>query len=292
MRLQSPNRCCPVCGEILDKSQFHNIKNTSYNGTTPICKQCIAKQYEKYYNKLNRPDAAMWCVCAENGIPFISSVWDAVVENYNKRRGTNTTNCPATTYLKKLDEVMPEYEGFYQSDKMLDAFMELNNVDNSTKETAVELERRRDKQRKEWGEFSEDALDWLDNCYKDYTDGIGHMDKITEARYRDLCKAEWLKRVADQNGDIAEINKARDNISAMLKMLHLDNFKGNDRSDEDKRIERIIWNIENTEPAECEDLNKYRDFSGLTAAFNDLKRTMQNLVCGSKDYPNIPRGER
>jgi hypothetical protein len=50
--------------------------------------------------------------------------------------------------------------------------------------------------------------------------------------------------------------------------------------------------IENEEPAEEEDKEKYRDIAGFEGAFKEIMRSMKNLIAGTKEYPNVPKGER
>ena len=291
MQLKTNEAYCVSCNEVKSRQDaFYRIFNTHYKrGVSPICKECAEKIYNELYTKLGRPDAAMWCICSYIGVPFKFDIWQQVVADYTDGARANNMkrHAPIAKYLELLGK---EYSGFFESDRMLSSFIGID-IDKNI-ETDQELNDRREEQHKNWGEFGDEALDWLDGCYTDYTNGIGHMDKITVARYRDLCKAEWLKRKADEGGDVAEINKARDNVTAMLKILKLDNFKGNERTDEEKRIEKMTWNYENVGPAECEDLDKYRNFSGFAKPWDDFKRTVSNLVGGTKDFPNVPRSER
>ena len=50
--------------------------------------------------------------------------------------------------------------------------------------------------------------------------------------------------------------------------------------------------IENEEPAEEEDKEKYRDIAGFEGAFKEIMRSMRNLICNTKEFPNIPKEER
>ena len=99
------------------------------------------------------------------------------------------------------------------------------------------------------------------------------------------------KRKTDESGDIQEIAKAQDSLNKQLALLKLNNFKDNKQSDTEKFIERMAWNIENTKPAECEDTQKYKDFSNFGINWEDIMRTVKNLVSGSREYPDIPRDE-
>lgn len=52
------------------------------------------------------------------------------------------------------------------------------------------------------------------------------------------------------------------------------------------------WNIENTKPCECEDLNKYKDFSGFEPTWKDILRCCKNLVGGGREYPDLPSDQK
>ena len=117
------------------------------------------------------------------------------------------------------------------------------------------------------------------------------MDTNLEKRYRDLAKAELRKRRADESGDIQEIAKAQDNLKKILDMLKLSDFQNNKETEIDKHIERIAWTIENTKPAECKDLDKYKDFSKFGIKWKELLRCIRNLLAGTREYPDIPKGE-
>ena len=93
-------------------------------------------------------------------------------------------------------------------------------------------------------------------------------------------------------GDIGEIKQAQANLTEMLKLLKLNDFQSNQKSETEKMIERKIWMIENTKPAECEDLDIYRDVSGFEETWNHILRCVKNLVAGSREYPDVPRDER
>ena len=174
---------------------------------------------------------------------------------------------------------------------MLDDFIDINN-DEESEEDKVDWE----EQIRVWGKFvnsdgelDEESYNYLNFTFEDYTKDLIEMDANLIRRYRDLCKAELRKRKADESGDIQEIAKAQDNLKKMLDMLKLSNFKDNKQSDTEKFIERMAWNIENTKPAECEDTQKYKDFSNFGINWEDIMRTVKNLVAGTREYPEVPR---
>ena len=128
--------------------------------------------------------------------------------------------------------------------------------------------------------------------FQAYTQDFPEMDANLTNRYRDLCKAEYRKRKADEKGDVSEIKQAQANLTDLLKLLKLNDFQSNQKSEMEKMIERKIWMIENTRPAECEDLDIYKDVSGFEKTWGEILRCVKNLVAGSREYPEIPREER
>ena len=147
-----------------------------------------------------------------------------------------------------------------------------------------------------WGKYPDDeyidAYEFLEKTFQAYTQDFQEMDANLINRYRDLCKAEYRKRKADENGDVSEIKQAQANLTDLLKLLKLNDFQSNQKSEMEKMLERRIWMIENTRPAECEDLNIYRDFSGFEKTWNDILRCVRNLVAGTREYPDVPKDEQ
>lgn len=291
MRLKSTDRLCYVCGEIKPMANFYPSINPHHFGKkTPICKECADVLYNEYFNKTQRYDAAVWCTLADMGLPFIDDVWQEVLDSYEKRAEQMKGRTPIGYYIKCLNEHLNVVEGFWQSDKMLNSFMDIGSGESG--ETDVDLDNRRKRQRDDWGEFDDDDLDYLDKQFTEYTANLSGMDKITTMRYRDLCKAELAKRKADESGDNADIKNAKANLFDIMKLLKLDNFQGNERSDEEKRIEHMAYVIEHTKPAECEDLDKYRDFSGFDKNWKTIMRCVLNACAGTRNYPSLPKSER
>ena len=149
-----------------------------------------------------------------------------------------------------------------------------------------------DAQRKQWDRVwgaqykDDDDCEWLDEQFERYTMDILELEPAQETLYRDLCRA-LLERF---KGNMDKV--VFDQIKTLMSMLKLDDFKDNKQSETEKFIERMAFTIENTKPAECEDLEKYKDFSGFGKTWDGLMRCLKNLVGGSRDYPQIPREEQ
>ena len=277
---------CINCQSAKAFSNFHNhvIVGKKY---LPICKTCCNKKLKDYIAATKNDAAGLWCLLAELGIPFLREVWEPtqkiVFESTNAGRKPDLF----LTYLRTLKELGIMAEGFWQSNIMLDDFVEIGESKKEEVKEVVDL----NEQQRIWGKFEPEDYEFLNFTFNEYTQELLEMDANLIRRYRDLAKAELRKRKADESGDIQEITKAQDSLNKQLALLKLNNFKDNKQSDTEKFIERMAWNIENTKPAECEDTQKYKDFSNFGINWKDIMRTVKNLVAGSREYPDVPRDE-
>lgn len=279
---------CINCQSAKPFSNFHNhvIVGKKY---LPMCKSCCSKKLKEYITATKNDVAGLWCLLAELGIPFLREVWEPtqkiVFESTNAGRKPDLF----LTYIRTLKELGIIVEGFWQSNMMLSDFMKIGK-DNKEEEEVKEVVDLNEQQRI-WGKFEPEDYEFLNFTFNEYTQELLEMDANLIRRYRDLAKAELRKRKADESGDMGEIIKAQDSLNKQLALLKLNNFKDNKQSDTEKFIERMAWNIENTKPAECEDTQKYKDFSNFGINWEDIMRTVKNLVAGSREYPDIPREE-
>lgn len=277
---------CINCQSAKAFSSFHNhvVVGKKY---LPICKACCTKKLKDYITATKSDAAGLWCLLAECGIPFLREVWEPtqkiIFESTNAGRKPDLF----LTYLRTLKELGIIVEGFWQSDMMLDDFVEIGESKKEEVKEVVDL----NEQQRIWGKFEVEDYDFLNFTFNEYTQELIEMDANLIRRYRDLAKAELRKRKADESGDMNEIKNAQAVLNNQLTLLKLNNFKDNKQSDTEKFIERMAWNIENTKPAECEDTQKYKDFSNFGINWEDIMRTVKNLVSGSREYPDIPRDE-
>ena len=286
MNRMTETYCCN-CQSAKSFSNFHShvVVGKKY---LPICKSCCSKKLKEYITVTKNDAAGLWCLLAELGIPFLREVWEPtqkiVFESTNAGRKPDLF----LTYLRTLKELGISVQGFWQSNMMLDDFIDIreDNVEEEIKEV-IDL----NKQQRIWGKFEPDDYEFLNFTFNEYTQDLLEMDANLIRRYRDLAKAELRKRKADESSDMNEIKNAQAVLNNQLTLLKLNNFKDNKQSDTEKFIERMAWNIENTKPSECEDTEIYKDYSNFGVKWEDIMRTVKNLVAGSREYPDIPRDE-
>ena len=275
---------CINCQSAKAFSNFHNhvIVGKKY---LPICKTCCNKKLKDYITATKNDAAGLWCLLAELGIPFLREVWEPtqkiVFESTNAGRKPDLF----LTYLRTLKEFGIMAEGFWQSNMMLDDFVEIGESKKEEAKEVVDL----NEQQRIWGKFEPEDYEFLNFTFNEYTQELLEMDANLIRRYRDLAKAELRKRKADESGDIQEIAKAQDNLRKMLEMLKLNEFQSNQISEEKRAFEYNVALIENYRPAECEKLQEYLDRVGYEKEKAILMRSIRNAVAETRDYPDIPK---
>lgn len=274
--------CCN-CQSAKNFSTFHAhvIVGKKY---LPFCKTCCNKKLRDYINVTKSEGAGLWCLLAELGIPFFKDVWENTQKIVFEATGAGRKPDLLLTYLRTFKEFGIVGQGFWQSDMMLDDFVEIGENKEEDNKEVIDL----NEQQRIWGRFEVEDYDFLNFTFNEYTQNLLEMDANLIRRYRDLAKAELRKRKADESGDIQEIAKAQDNLKKMLDMLNLSDFKKNESDERKQFIDRIAWMIEETEPAEEEDESKYRDIAGYETIYDSFMRSMRNILTGDRNYPDIP----
>lgn len=279
---------CSSCRTIKSQTEFANGYGAQAGRKVSICKECCNAKLEKYEQRVGKV-GAFWLLMAELGIPFIRQVYDVAYHaSISIKKGAKRPDL-VELYVKKLNLLDMKYDGFWDSDTMLDDILDEHKEALDPKLDLALMNRI-------WGKYADDkyaeAYDFLEDRFNDYTKDILDMDTNLTNRYRDLCKAEYQKRIADESGDIGEIQKAQKVVNDMLALLKLNNFQDVAKSDAQIAFEKAIAMIEYTKPAECEELDKYVDMCGHERDNAEMMRCLRNAIAGTRDYPEIPRDER
>lgn len=275
--------CCN-CQSAKNFSTFHAhvIVGKKY---LPFCKTCCNKKLRDYISVTKSEGAGLWCLLAELGIPFFKDVWENTQKIVFEATGAGRKPDLLLTYLRTFKEFGIVAQGFWQSDMMLDDFVEIGENKEEDNKEVIDF----NEQQRIWGRFEVEDYDFLNFTFNEYTQNLLEMDANLIRRYRDLVKAELRKRKADESGDIQEIAKAQDNLRKMLEMLKLNEFHNNQLSEEKRAYEYNVALVENYRPAECEILQEYLDRVGYEKEKAILMRSIRNSVAGTRDYPDIPK---
>ena len=286
MNRMTETYCCN-CQSSKPFSNFHThvVVGKKY---LPICKTCCNKKLKEYISITKNDAAGLWCLLAELGIPFLREVWEPtqkiIFESTNYGRKPDLF----LTYLRTFRELGLVASGFWQSDIMLNDFIDIGESHQEEDEEFLDL----NEQQRIWGKFEPEDYEFLNFTFKEYTQNLLDMDANLIRRYRDLAKAELRKRKADESGDIQEIAKAQDNLKKMLDMLKLSDFQSKQMSDEKRAFEYNVSLVENFRPAECEQLQEYLDKVGYEKEKAILMRSIRNAIAETREYPDIPKEYR
>lgn len=288
---RAKEKICACCGKIKKLSNFYPDYRRK-DEYLPYCRLCLTQMYREAVQGCGDIWGGLCSVATQMGMPMLAEPFAIVRQQYNERSSAGKKPDVVDMYYKTMRDLNILYKGNWESEIQLSDFVDCATKPEIKEDAITDYEslvRTWGKFIRDNGELDTSAYDFLEDTFNMYTGALLNMDASMTMRYRDLCKAELMKRRADEGGDVGEIAKAQDNLKKMLAMLKLDDFQSAERSEMEKHIERICWTIENTKPAECEDLEKYRDFSGFEKHWATIKRCVLNAVARTKEYPELPK---
>lgn len=294
---------CPCCKKIKSKTSFYKSLQSSKD-YVPYCRNCVTDKFNLAFEHTESEKAALWSVCMQLNIPFMQEIYEIVLHKIEVSHNRGDSANLFVLYYNTFKEMGVAYTDVTDSDLWFKD-LELPQVEDTQEQcdTAVIVEppqeevveeelpqeppprdKRRDDWDKIWGKaYNDDDCERLDQYFADYTEEIEEMDTAMILRYRDLCKAE-LRRF---NGDNSK--ESTEEVLKLMKLLKIDKFEDVKKDETEKFIDRWAWRIENTQPAECEDLQKYKDYAGNMAMWKDIMRTLRNAIAGTRDYPTLEK---
>ena len=294
MATKFDNKYCPCCDKVKTTIQFIEDYRTDKKGTyLPLCKKCTEDIATKIGDKYGAV-VGVWSAAMQNGVPMMQKAWKRA-QDLLTMAGANGL---FTAYYAGLKDVVGDYSGVWQSDCWFGTFIAPVEIADTT-QIGINQYSTDELQQifLEWGKFTDssggidyDAYEFLIPRYENYIKDVNGLTDAMSMQYKNLCKAEWQKIKADESGDIGAIDKAQKLVNGLLGVLKLDDFAV-EKSDTDRFIDRLIWRIEETEPAEIEDENKYVDVAGHEKTFNSIMRSLRNIVANSRDFPAVPPEE-
>lgn len=269
-------------GDVFD-TEFYASWSKFSDGKVPYCKKCLQKIFEYYQNETNSEKTAAYFTLMKIDTPLIEEIYNNVV---NKKGKFNLSTY--ISELQKRDSNKDIWQDFSSTDVDLKDISEIKTIAERRKELN-DLE-------KKWGiQDSVEDYDFLEDTFQRYTKGIEFINPQQEDLYKDLCRDRLLLRKINDNRYNGEetIDKVQNRISKTMSTLKLDQFeKQKDKSDIEKILEKQIWEIENTEPAEVVDKNEYKDYLNIESEWgNHILRALRNILAGQKDYPNISQND-
>ena len=261
-------------------SPFHS------NGKVPYCKECCNKMFQYYLDETKSAKTALYYTLMKIDIPFIKSIYEIVNErSLSGDKNGKRTPINVGTYVNELRR--------YSKNKEIWADFSATDVDITEVDAKIQTrevkQKEMDKFLLDWGEQPNlEDYQFLEYRYSIYTDGIELLPS-QETLYRKLCLAELSARRKESSGESSK--EDTEQIMKLMAKLKIDNFEEKkDKTDIERILEKQIWEIENTEPAEMVDKEEYRDYLDIGKDWGKhILRAVKNLIIGSKDYPNITK---
>lgn len=283
---------CLKHGELRFTDEFYKSPNENHKtGYLPYCKQCCQKIFDFYLSKTGNVEPAMWFTCAEIGVPFTMAAWERLqgfIRDYVVKYGKMSNNYNYIgNYIKAISlgqGPVATKKNFSDTDVAYDAIESAKKSEEAIKKDAEKFEL-------DWGKQTVDDYAFLEYRYSTYTDGIS-LTPSQEADYRALCLLELSKRRKDEKDE--DVKTELDSIAKLKKTLKIDNYNNDsDKPLVQRMIEYQIWEMENTEPAELEDLTTYQDMCSLDKNWwGHVLRAVKNLLTGSREYPRLDGEEQ
>ena len=273
-------RVCGKCQKAKHKTQFYKIPKTK--DYIPVCKMCLKQYFNEVQKNTGSDSVALWASLMAAGVPMMRDVYDTMMS-----AGDVEGNNMLPTYFTLAEQSNRDFVSLADSNMQLNDFVDygeydLNPESEDVANVVIDAKTRR-RWDKEWGAgYSDVQCQQLDEYFEGYTGDLSDMDVGMMLRYRDLCKAELRKFEGDD--DKGQTTKE---IVDLMKLLKISDFQRDEKSEDEKFIDKIVWMIEETEPAEEEDEEKYRDIAGYEEMYNEMMRCMRNLLTGTKDFPDI-----
>ena len=261
-------------------SPFHS------NGKVPYCKECCNKMFQYYLDETKSAKTVLYYTLMKIDIPFIKSIYEIVNErSLSGDKNGKRTPINVGTYVNELRR--------YSKNKEIWADFSATDVDITEVDAKIQTrevkQKEMDKFLLDWGEQPNlEDYQFLEYRYSIYTDGIELLPS-QETLYRKLCLAELSARRKESSGESSK--EDTEQIMKLMAKLKIDNFEEKkDKTDIERILEKQIWEIENTEPAEMVDKEEYRDYLDIGKDWGKhILRAVKNLIIGSKDYPNITK---
>lgn len=270
-------------------------KNTEYfiswspfhaNGRVPYCKECCNKMFQYYLDETKSAQSALYYTLMKMDVPFIKDIYEKVNEmsvsgDVNGRKTAISIGSYMNT-IRKYTKNKEIWSDFSATD------VDISDIDSKIQTREVK-KKEMDKFILDWGQQPNlEDYQFLEYRYDVYTEGR-ELTPSQETLYRKLCLAELSARRKEANQDSSK--EDTEQIIKLMSKLKIDNFEEKkEKSDIERILEKQIWEIENTEPAEIVSKEEYKDYLNIEKDWGKhILRAVKNLLTGSKDYPMITK---
>lgn len=206
---------CTYCGENKTTAHFISTNSPFFNGTLPICRDCIAEMIAKNDGNWNFVDK----LCQWTNIPFVPEEWEKIYEG--NRKGAFGQYCQIfrnepynSLDWQQYNEVYLQLE---EEDRIEDAIPKIKAHNHR----ALVMK---------WGQnYDDEELEYLENLHS----GIMHSQNVVGALNADqvlkLCKLSLnIEQKIRAGSDFTKELKAYDDLTKIAGLSSVDVKDGNE----------------------------------------------------------------
>ena len=278
---------CTYCGVEKKKTEFYQSYSVLYKHTKKmsICKDCIVDIYDKYMNKYEDDNKAIYYMCRLTDSYYGQGVYEGA-----KKQSESQNSNIAKIYFQKVNS-MPQYKNktFDDSETLfIDTSQHINQEELGDNDELDYSDIKLSNETKLfWGKgFSYEDYIFLENELSQWkqTHKCDNQAEIT--LLREICiKILDIRKSREEKTNSGNLLKE---LQELMKTASLDPAKANAAS-AGKSHEAwgvFIKDIEQLRPAEWHDKQeKYKDMDGFIPYIqNYIVRPIQNFITGNRDF--------
>ena len=276
---------CDKCGRTDDKPvNFYRSNSTLYNnnGYLPVCKECLAKMYNKYLLSFRDIHKAIKRVCMAMDLYYSDSIVDSCLKK------SQATTPSIGEYLKKLN--LSNYRG-KTFDNTIDecclfdldeANALLPDDDDDYKKPITTIP---DSVRARWGSgLSDNDYKTLEEHYKYLKKANPDFDSNQEIFIMDLCQTKMQQTRAMMSGRTDDYIKLTESYRKTFAQAGLKTTPDVAESNNESWGTWISMISKYTPEEYYKDKTLYKDFDGIGEFFKRfVLRPLKNLQLGTTD---------
>ena len=275
---------CDKCGRIDDKPvNFYRSNSTLYNnnGYLPVCKECLAKMYNKYLLSFRDIHKAIKRICMAMDLYYSDSIVDSCLKK------SQATTPSIGEYLKKLN--LSNYRGKTFDNTIDECFLfdfeETNALLPEDDEYKKPITTIPDSVRARWGSgLSDNDYKTLEEHYKYLKKANPDFDSNQEIFIMDLCQTKMQQTRAMMSGRTDDYIKLTESYRKTFAQAGLKTTPDVAESNNESWGTWISMISKYTPEEYYKDKTLYKDFDGIGEYFKRfVLRPLKNLQLGTTD---------
>jgi len=283
---------CSKCGRVETRPMnFFKTYSPIFenNGFMPICKDCLAKLYNKYLLSFHDIHKAIKRICMAMDLYYNESIVDSCIKK------SQASTPPIGEYIKKLN--LSGYKGKTFDNSIDECFLfDLREDESLEKDLETKpISTIPDSVRGRWGYgFSDEDYKALEEHYRYLKKSNPDFDSNQEIFIMDLCQTKMQQTRAMMSGRTDDYIKLTESYRKSFAQAGLKTVRESTNED-DFSLGVNAQIIEQYTPAEYyKNKERYKDHDGLGDYFQRfLVRPLKNLMTGSseRDYEYYVKDE-